>query len=87
VEILTNPSAGPLASATVQTILTEVVEDVSRAMSERIVSALEAHNVQIFAAMGGGFGGAGGGRGHGRTAHRRELHKIRTRDGAEAVGY
>jgi len=47
VEILTNPSAGPFASATVQTILTEVVEGASRATSERIAGALEARGVQV----------------------------------------
>jgi len=47
VEILTNPSAGPFASATVQTILTEVVEGASRATSERIAGGLEARSVQV----------------------------------------
>jgi len=47
VEILTNPSAGPFASVTVQTVLTEVVEGASRATSERIAGALEARSVQV----------------------------------------
>jgi YhgE/Pip-like protein len=47
VEILTNPSAGPFASVTVQTILTEIVEGASRTTSERIAGALEARSVQV----------------------------------------
>jgi len=47
VEILTNPSAGPFASVTVQTILTEVVEGASRATRERIAGTLEARSVQV----------------------------------------
>jgi YhgE/Pip-like protein len=47
VEILTNSSAGPFVSVTVQTILTEVVDGASRATRERIVGALEASSVQL----------------------------------------
>ena len=47
IEVLTNPSAGPFSSATVQQILTGVVQEASEATGAQVTDALQASGVQV----------------------------------------
>jgi len=47
IEVLTNPSAGPFSSATVQQILTGVVQEASEAISTQVTEVLQASGVRV----------------------------------------
>ena len=47
IEVLTNPSAGPFSSATVQQILTGVVQEASEATAAQVIDALQASGVRV----------------------------------------
>jgi uncharacterized phage infection (PIP) family protein YhgE len=56
IEILTNPSAGPFPSGTVQQILTEIVRGTSGATESRLTDALQAREVQVPPAQAAALG-------------------------------
>jgi YhgE/Pip-like protein len=47
IEVLTNPSAGPFSSATVQQILTGVVQEASEATAAQVIDVLQASGVRV----------------------------------------